>query len=183
MKLGKVIGNIVSSIKDPGLDSLRLLIVQGLNDNLEPDGNPYVAADGILTAGPGDIVYLVSKKEAALVFSKELVPIDECIVGFVDEHFVTKWAKKKVKKKKLPPTLPMKESLARKEEKHPKVTESSLSEPIKKFKSVKPTVPSTKTDSPVNKNKQTRKTHARKKKSPQNVKRKAKSPSHRRKSQ
>jgi len=183
MKLGKVIGNIVSSVKDPGLDSLRLLVVQGLDDNLEPNGNPYVAADGILTAGPGDIVYLVSKKEAALVFSKELVPIDECIVGFVDEHFVTKRAKRKVRKKKLPPTLPIKESLAVKEEKPPESIESSLSEPIKEIKKVKPTTHSRKTDSPVNENEQPRKTQARKKKLPQKVKRQAKTPSQRRKSQ
>ena len=47
MKLGKVIGNVVSSIKDPGLDSLRLLIVHGLDDTLKLNGNQYVAADGI----------------------------------------------------------------------------------------------------------------------------------------
>ena len=120
MKIGKVIGKVVSSIKDPGLDSLRLLIVQGLNDSLEPIGNPYVAADGILTAGPGDLVYLVSKKEAALVFSKELVPIDECIVGFVEEHFVIKQAKRKPRKRKAPPTLPTKDKPSTKARKAPK---------------------------------------------------------------
>ncbi len=106
MKLGKVIGNVVATIKDPGLNSLRLLVVQGLDDNLQPLGNPYVAADGIETAGPGDIVYVVSKKEAAFVFPKELVPIDECIVGYIEEYYVTKSAKKKPQKrkeKKLPP--------------------------------------------------------------------------------
>lgn len=99
MKLGKVIGNVVATQKDPGLNSLRLLVIQGLDDKLQPQGTPYVAADGIETAGPGDIVYLVSKKEAAIVFEKELVPIDECIVGYVDEHFITKSALKKLKKK------------------------------------------------------------------------------------
>ncbi|MHA1977910.1 MAG: EutN/CcmL family microcompartment protein [Candidatus Hodarchaeales archaeon] len=106
MKLGKVIGNVVATMKDPGLDSLRLLVVQGLDDNLQPLGSPYVAADGIETAGPGDIVYVVSKKEAAIVFPEELVPIDECIVGYVEEYFVTKSAKRKPqkrKKKKIPP--------------------------------------------------------------------------------
>jgi ethanolamine utilization protein EutN len=106
MKLGKVIGNVVATTKDPGLDSLRLLIVQGLDDNLQPLGTPYVAADGIETAGPGDIVYVVSKKEAAIVFPKELVPIDECIVGYVEDYYVTKSAKRKPqkrKKKKAPP--------------------------------------------------------------------------------
>ena len=103
MKLGKVIGNVVATIKDPGLKSLRLLVVQGLDDNFKPSGKPYVAADGIETAGPGDIVYIVSKKEAAIVFPEELVPIDECIVGYVEEYYVTKKALKKPSKKKAPP--------------------------------------------------------------------------------
>jgi microcompartment protein CcmK/EutM len=95
LKLGKVIGNVVASVKDPGLEGLRLLIVQGLDDNFKSIGDPYVAADGIQTAGPGDIVYVVSKKEAAIAISRDLVPIDECIVGFVEEYTVIKEAKKK----------------------------------------------------------------------------------------
>lgn len=95
LKLGKVIGNVVASVKDPGLEGLRLLIVQGLDDNFKSIGEPYVAADGIQTAGPGDLVYVVSKKEAAIAISKDLVPIDECIVGFVEEYSVIKEAKKK----------------------------------------------------------------------------------------
>lgn len=101
VKLGKVIGNVVASVKDPGLTGLRLLVVQGLDDNFEPIGKPYVAADGIYTAGPGDIVYLVSKKEAAIAISTGLVPIDECIVGFVEEYNVKK-PKKKMRPKKTP---------------------------------------------------------------------------------
>ena len=66
MKLGKVIGNVVATIKDPGLKSLRLLVVQGLDDNFKPSGKPYVAADGIETAAPGDIVYIVSKLRGSL---------------------------------------------------------------------------------------------------------------------
>lgn len=101
MKLGKIIGNIVASVKDPGLVGLRLLIVQGLDDDFSPIGEPYIAADGINTAGPGDIVYLVSKKEAALAISKDkLIPIDECVVGYIDEYNVKKFPKKTIVKEK-----------------------------------------------------------------------------------
>jgi ethanolamine utilization protein EutN len=99
LKLGKVIGNVVATVKDSGLEGLRLLIVQGLDDNFQSIGEPYVAADGILTAGPGDIVYIVSKKEAAFAVPGELIPIDECIVGYVEEYHVIEEAKKK----KIPP--------------------------------------------------------------------------------
>jgi microcompartment protein CcmK/EutM len=97
LKLGKVIGNVVATVKDPGLEGLRFLIIQGLDDNFQPIGTPYVAADGIFTAGEGDIVYLVSKKEAAIAISRELVPIDECVVGFVEEYTVVETIKKKTK--------------------------------------------------------------------------------------
>ena len=104
MKLGKIIGNVVATVKDPGLEGLRLLVVQGLDDDYRPNGNPFVAADGILTAGPGDIVYLVSKKEAAMAISKDkLIPIDECVVGFVDEYAIKGKVKtEKREKKRLP---------------------------------------------------------------------------------
>jgi len=115
VKLGKVIGNVVASVKDQGLEGLRLLIVQGLDDDFKPKGKPYVAADGIYTAGPGDIVYVVSKKEAAIAISKGLVPIDECIVGFVDEYNVVKTRKKRPRKKKLEPTKELDHDLADKE--------------------------------------------------------------------
>ncbi|MHA2298409.1 MAG: EutN/CcmL family microcompartment protein [Candidatus Hodarchaeales archaeon] len=106
MKLGKVIGNIVATVKDPGLERLRLLVVQGLDDDYQPIGNPFVAADGILTAGPGDIVYLVSKKEAAIAISKDkLIPIDECIVGYVDEYEVIKTAKEDRKVPEIKPKI------------------------------------------------------------------------------
>ena len=128
MKLGKVIGNVVATEKDPGLNSLRLLVVQGIDDNLKPTGDPYVAADGILTAGPGDLVYIVSKKEAAIVFPEELVPIDECIVGYVEDYYIAKKAlRKKPKRKAPPPTLePKKEKKV--PPKEPEIREKSPSE-------------------------------------------------------
>ncbi len=114
MKLGKVIGNVVASVKDPGLEGLRLLIIQGLNDNMQPIGHPYVAADGILTAGPGDLVYIVSSKEAAFTVSKDdLIPIDACIAGFIDSYNVVKEAKKgKVRTKKKEPVIASKKPKA-----------------------------------------------------------------------
>jgi len=167
MKLGKVIGNVVATQKDPGLNSLRLLVIQGLDDKLQPQGTPYVAADGIETAGPGDIVYLVSKKEAAIVFEKELVPIDECIVGYVDEHFVTKSALKKLKKKQ-------RVRKPRKEEppKTLELVEPTVPEPIKPIEKIEPIKPIPKSKIPKQKISRTSKQRVRTKKPRKNTRQK-----------
>ena len=87
MKLGKVIGQVVASVKDPSLEGLRLLVVQGLDERMQPRGAPYVAVDGIRCAGPGDVVYLVGKRDAAIALG-DVPPVDATIVGYVDESRV-----------------------------------------------------------------------------------------------
>ncbi|HUU01871.1 MAG TPA: EutN/CcmL family microcompartment protein [Myxococcota bacterium] len=84
MRLGKVIGRVVATIKDPELEGLRLLVVQGLDQNLRPSGEAFVAVDGIRCAGPGDVVYLVMKRDAAIALGDK-PPVDATIVGYVDE--------------------------------------------------------------------------------------------------
>jgi len=36
-------------------------------------------------AGPGDLVYLVGNREAALALPKTFVPVDAAVVGIVDQ--------------------------------------------------------------------------------------------------
>lgn len=131
MKLGKVIGNVVATVKDPGLEGLRFLIIQGLDDNFQPIGTPYVAADGIFTAGEGDLVYIVSKKEAAIAIPRELVPIDECVVGFVEEYTVVEAAKKKPK--------PIKREVSDEEEEPVIITEPLMRKPSRRRPPIKTT--------------------------------------------
>jgi len=84
MRIGKIIGQVVATVKDPGLTGFRLLIVQGLDERLRPLGEPYVAVDGIGCAGPGDVVYLVMKRDAAIALGDK-PPVDATIVGYIDE--------------------------------------------------------------------------------------------------
>ena len=45
-----------------------------------------VAGDGLQMAGPGELVYYVSSREAALAMPHDtFVPIDDAIVGIVDQ--------------------------------------------------------------------------------------------------
>ena len=84
MYTGKVVGSVVSTVKDEGLVGIKLLLVQMI-ENGEP-GKVIVAADKTHQAGCEDFVYLIGSKEAGLIFRRELVPADAAIVGFIDEY-------------------------------------------------------------------------------------------------
>jgi ethanolamine utilization protein EutN len=83
MYLGRVIGTVVATRKYEGLEGCKLLLVQPLDDQLEPTG-PVQAAVDTVKAGPDDLVYLVGSREAALALDPFFVPVDAAIVGIVD---------------------------------------------------------------------------------------------------
>ncbi len=83
MILGNVVGRVVASRKYEGLEGKRFLWVQPLDEHLEPSGDAVVAVDTVM-AGPGDRVYLVLSREAALALDPWFVPVDHAIVGIVD---------------------------------------------------------------------------------------------------
>ena len=88
MLLGRVEGSAVCSVKYPGTEGLKLLIVQPLNRHLEPVGALQVAVD-VVQAGAGDICLMVRSREAALSLPQvKFVPVDLALVGIVDELVV-----------------------------------------------------------------------------------------------
>ena len=84
MQLARVVGTVVATVKSPGLDGVALLIVQPLDRGLAPVGGTVVAADAVQMAGPGELVYIVAAREAALAMPEPFVPVDHAIVGIVD---------------------------------------------------------------------------------------------------
>jgi microcompartment protein CcmK/EutM len=84
MHLAKVLGTVVATVKTPGLEGIKFLIVQPLNKHQEPEGRPVVAADAVAMAGPGELVYFVASREAAVACPEPFVPVDHAIVGIVD---------------------------------------------------------------------------------------------------
>jgi ethanolamine utilization protein EutN len=85
MLFGRVRGNAVCTIKYPGTEGLKLLVVQPLNKKLEPTGPMQVAAD-VVQAGPGDLCVMVRAREASLALPDvKFVPVDLALVGIVDE--------------------------------------------------------------------------------------------------
>ncbi len=85
MLLGRVKGTAICTLKYPGTEGLKLLIVQPLNKRLEPVGGLQVAAD-VVRAGAGDLCVMVRSREAALAMPDvKFVPIDLALVGIIDE--------------------------------------------------------------------------------------------------
>ena len=85
MLFGRVRGSAICTIKYPGTEGLKLLVVQPLNKRLEPTGPLQVAAD-VVQAGPGDLCVMVRAREASLALPDvKFVPIDLALVGIVDE--------------------------------------------------------------------------------------------------
>jgi microcompartment protein CcmK/EutM len=81
--LGQVVGTVVAERKSEGLSGEKLLLVQPLDHLRAPQGPVEVAVDTV-RAGPGDLVFLVGSREAALALADSFVPVDAAIVGIVD---------------------------------------------------------------------------------------------------
>ncbi len=85
MLFGRVKGSAVCTLKYPGTEGLKLLVVQPLNKKLEPVGALQVAAD-VVDAGAGDLCVMVRSREASLALPLvKFVPVDLALVGVVDE--------------------------------------------------------------------------------------------------
>ena len=85
MQFARVIGTLVATRKAHGLEGVKFLVVQPLDKHRQPVGEPVVAADGTAQAGPGELVFVIGSREAALALPEPFVPVDHAIVGIVDE--------------------------------------------------------------------------------------------------
>lgn len=83
MDFGRVIGRVVCCIKDPKLENLPLLIVEGCNHDGTPAGARFIAADAI-GVGDGEFVWYETSGEAPLAWEKR-PPVDAAIVGIVNK--------------------------------------------------------------------------------------------------
>lgn len=83
MKLGRVVGRVVSTRKLAYLEGRALLLVQQVEPDESPVGRPLVAVDTV-KAGEGDLVYFEGGKEAAQALPDWFNPTDAAIIAIVD---------------------------------------------------------------------------------------------------
>jgi microcompartment protein CcmK/EutM len=83
MLLGKIVGTVVATRKDPRLVSNKLLVVRPMDPRGKPEGHYLVAVDTV-DAGVGETVLVVSGSSARMSAGLKDCPVDAAIVGIVD---------------------------------------------------------------------------------------------------
>ena len=83
MNIGKVVGSVVCTVKTPTLLGVKLLVVRQIVNGKEK--GLIIACDGTRQAGLGDYVYMIGRKEAALMLDRgDPPPSDITIAGIID---------------------------------------------------------------------------------------------------
>lgn len=84
MRIGRVAGTVVATVRSPVYDGRRLLICDLLDEQGEPDGDYVLAVDAV-GAGAGEQVLIIDEGNSARqVVDMEDAPIRAVVVGIVD---------------------------------------------------------------------------------------------------
>ena len=91
MRLGKVVGNVVSTKKNDNLTGFKLMVVELLQTG--KNSGCIVAVDNV-GAGEEEIVLLSFGSSARIAVGREGAPVDAAIVGIVDNPTTIMWSRK-----------------------------------------------------------------------------------------
>jgi microcompartment protein CcmK/EutM len=83
MFIGKIVGTVVSTIKDPKVVELKLQVVAELDEAGRPRGKYVVAADTV-GAGHGDLVLFAQGSSARQTVLTDGRPIDAAVMAVID---------------------------------------------------------------------------------------------------
>lgn len=85
MILGRITGNVVSTIHHPVVDGRKLLLAERLDEHGKPRGGYLIALDGI-GAGMGETVLILDEGSGARqILDDASAPVRSIVVGIVDE--------------------------------------------------------------------------------------------------
>jgi ethanolamine utilization protein EutN len=84
MKVGRVIGNVVSTINHEFFDGERLLIVKLIDGGQDTDD--YLICTDVVGAGSDETVLILDEGSSArTIYNVDPAPIRSVVVGIVDE--------------------------------------------------------------------------------------------------
>ena len=87
MKIGRVVGTVVSTINSPVFEGRRLLLCDLLDVAGEPDGSYLICVDTV-GSGAGETVLIVDEGNSARqVLGLPTAPVRSVVVGIVDELY------------------------------------------------------------------------------------------------
>jgi microcompartment protein CcmK/EutM len=84
MNIGKVLGTVVASRKDPKLEGLKLLLIQNADVNGVEKGSHVVAVDSV-GAGVGEVILYCAGSSARQTELTQNRPVDHVVMAIVDE--------------------------------------------------------------------------------------------------
>lgn len=84
MRLGRIIGKMWATAKVESLEGIRFHVMQPLDHQSKPEGNPIVVIDAI-GADEGEMVFWVGGADAILAIPDRTLPSDASIIGIVDQ--------------------------------------------------------------------------------------------------
>ncbi len=83
MRIAKVVGVAVATVKDRRLEGAKLLLVAAADPAGQSQGLPYVAQD-VVGAGEGELVVVVEGSSARTAAGDANRPVDAVIVAILD---------------------------------------------------------------------------------------------------
>jgi microcompartment protein CcmK/EutM len=83
MLLGRVVGTLVASRKEPALDGVKFLVLKQLDVDAHETGGYVVAADAV-GAGSGEVVLYATGSSARQTKLTDKRPVDGVIMAIVD---------------------------------------------------------------------------------------------------
>ena len=85
MQLGMVIGHATATVKHPSLVGWRMVIVQMLGVNGQPEADPIIAIDKLGSAPGVKVVLNSDGKGARDIIGDPKTPVRWYVIGIVDE--------------------------------------------------------------------------------------------------
>lgn len=85
MRMGKVIGTVVATRKDPSLEGVKLLVVENLSLEQKPEGGYVIAVDAV-GAGAKEVVLYASGSSARQTAVTKDRPVDAVIMAILDSY-------------------------------------------------------------------------------------------------